>query len=133
MMTEKSLKGFLDRDYYLQRFEDTIRTAEQLLIQVPRELRGFGKTTILNEISTFAQTVLGLEVIVITPYINQEHIGSEMCTVLDVFHNHYIVDWMEKRTNILIVVDDLNSQDSDSSRVIYDIMCSKIPMVGFIF
>lgn len=133
MRTEKSLKGFLDKEYYMKRFEETIQNKEQLLIQVPKELRGFGKTTILNEMSTIAQTVFGLEVIVITPYVNQEHIGSEMWTVPDAFSKHKIIDWIQRRTNILIVVDDLNLEDNDSFRIIHDIVCSKIPMIGFVF
>lgn len=134
-MTRMFLKGQLDIDYYTNLFVNTIRKGESLIIPVSPELRGFGKTSILNDVSTILQTTYGMDVYVITPHIRTPYVACGMFSPNIDCGKPEVFTWSTLKPNIAVIIDDLtwtHTSQGSAKRIIQELETARIPTVGFV-
>lgn len=101
-----------------QRLNYTLSSNEDI---IPR---GFGKTTILNEIGLLAQA-MEKEVLIWTPYNNTEYYATEKLEVANQLRRHHI-------NNGILLIDEIDIRDIKNYNMLRDLDDSGILTIGFI-
>lgn len=126
------LKGQLDKEYYINLFEQAIMKSKSELILVPESLRGFGKTTMLNEIGLLAQNLYNKNVYVISPHPKIEYVCDEVFAVEDVCRQG-LSSKLVSDCDVVILDDIRLSENVDLNEVIRRCHSLHIPVIGFIY
>lgn len=131
-LIQQHLKGSLDKEYYINLFERAIMKSKSELILVPESLRGFGKTTILNEIGSLVQNLYNKNVYVISPHPKIEYICDGVFTIEDICRqslNSKLVSGCD-----VVILDDVRlSENVDLNEVIRRCHSLHIPVIGFVY
>ena len=85
--------------------------------------RGFGKTTILNEIGLLAQ-VYNYEVLILTPY-NNTHFATERIDRYEQLRSHRV-------ENGILLIDEIDISDKKNLQMLRDLIDSGILILGFV-
>lgn len=119
----------LDKEYYIEFFEQTIQNKEISILKLPKEIRHSGKTDILNVVGSEIQIVYDLYPIVITPYIQQEYSAYIVCTIEEFMS--YIFSKLDYKISV-ILLDDVDSSTEIYKEFLTFCESHKLPVVGFV-
>jgi hypothetical protein len=86
--------------------------------------RGFGKTSILNEIGLIAQSQ-GMEVLSWSPFYGTTYIATECVNTVNDLIGHEV-------GNTILLIDEVNAKDETNARMIEHLRGRGMQMFGFI-
>ena len=86
--------------------------------------RGFGKTSILNEIGLIAQAI-GVEVLVWSPFYGATYTATERVNTVNDLRGH-------KVDNTILLIDEVNAKDETNASMIEHLRGRGMRMFGFI-
>ena len=86
--------------------------------------RGFGKTSILNEIGLIAQSQ-GMDVLSWSPFYGATYTVTERVNTVDDFRGY-------KTDNAILLIDEINVKDATNGRMIEYMRSRGVQMFGFI-
>lgn len=86
--------------------------------------RGFGKTSILNEIGLIAQSQ-GMDVLVCGASYGTTHIATECVNTVNDLRGHTV-------KNTILLIDEMNAKDETNARMIEHLRGRGMNMFGFI-
>ena len=126
---EPDIKTTLDKEYYIEFFEQTIQNKEISILKLPKEIRHSGKTDILNVVGSEIQILYDSYPIVITSYVLQEYSAYIVCTIEEFMS--YVFSKLDYDISV-ILLDNVDSSTEIYKEFLNFCKSHNLSVVGFI-